>query len=209
MHEDHFYSTRRRFLTLSSATLLGFIPVCGYAKIIQKLEGKVWVNEQQAELTTPIKPGDTITTGADSQIVFIIGEDVYHLGAHSRLRLRWHEDNRFVGLMHLVSGVFMGVFGAGEKEIQTPAATIGIRGTGFFFNIHPESTYFCTCYGKTEIVTTGEQPQHQQVQASHHKAYHIAHDKPIITPAEMRDHSDKELVYLESLVGRKAPPGFK
>ncbi|HEC86216.1 MAG: hypothetical protein DRR08_10905 [Candidatus Parabeggiatoa sp. nov. 2] len=198
---------RRRFLTLSaSATLLGFMPRLSYASQIREMRGKVWVNNRLATLDTPIKPGDTIKTGANSRVIFIIGDDVYKLGARSTLRLRY-SGNRFVNAMRLISGTLLGVFGKGRKTIDSPTATLGIRGTGLFIKIEPNSTYFCTCYGETEIYTRGTQIRKQYMTATHHMAYSISHDaqNPRIYSDIMKDHTDDELYYLESLVGRKPP----
>ena len=213
MKKDQFDSTRRRFLILSSsATLLGLMPKRSYANIIREMEGEVWVNQALATQETLIKPGDMIKTGAKSRIIFVMGEDVYKLGARSILQLNSNNDeNSFAKTMRLVTGTLMGVFSKGEKKIEVPTAAIGIRGTGLFLKIESNSTYFCTCYGETEIVTTGLTPHHQPVATVYHKAYSISHDSnnPLLTADQLRDHQDKELYHLESLIGRKPPIGFK
>ena len=35
--------------------------------------------------------------------------------------------------------------------IKPPNATIGIRGTGAYIEVHEGRTYFCLCYGKAEV----------------------------------------------------------
>jgi hypothetical protein len=169
------------------------------------MQGKVWVNDVPATYHTLIKPGDTIKTGAKSRVIFVIGEDVYKLAAHSSLRLRYNptSNNRFVNAMRLISGILEAVFGKGRRTIQTPTATIGIRGTGIFIKIEDKSTYFCTCYGETEIYTRYK-PRYLRVSATHHHAYSISHDRinPRIVSDTMKYHIDEQLYYLESLVGR-------
>lgn len=211
MPDNICYTSRRKFLIASTALLGSAIPGLAQATVIRTLEGQVWVNEALADLTTPIQPGDTVTTGAKSKIIFVIGKDVYQLGAHSTLRLRWHRDNTLVKAMYLVSGLFTGAFGPGGKKIETSSASIGIRGTGVFFKVSPENTYFCTCYGHTEIITQGTDPQHQLVSATHHKAYTIKQvaDRSIVSPDTMKYHTDEDLYYLESLVDRRPPASFK
>ncbi|MEK8019890.1 MAG: hypothetical protein VSS75_023700 [Candidatus Parabeggiatoa sp.] len=215
MPNDQLNSSRRRFLAVSaSSTLLGLIPELAYASVIRTMQGQVWVNTIPATLNTLIKPGDTVKTGANSQVIFVIGDDVYKLGARSSLRLRYNPGFSIVNAMHLISGSLLGVFGKrhGNKVIETQTATIGIRGTGLFLDTNPNNTYFCTCYGDTEMITHDSNRQLKPVNATYHKAYsissHDAHNTPIASDI-MKDHTDDELYYLESLVGRQPPAGFK
>jgi hypothetical protein len=203
--------TRRDWLTLAVTTgLLELIPSISYANIIHEIKGKVWVNNISAALTTLIKPGDTVKTGADSKIIFVMDEDVYRLGSHSTLRLRGDEGSSLVNTMRLLNGTLMSVFSKGERVIQPPTAAIGIRGTGVFIQVSAKGTYFCTCYGTTTITLPGNQPV-QSVSATHHQAYFITHnlDNPQISTNNLKGHQDRELFYLESLVGRKPPSYFK
>jgi len=205
-------TSRRHFLILSViASLLGFIPQPNYANTIREIQGKVWVNNVSATLDTPIQPSDIIKTGANSRIIFVIGDDVYQLGSHTTLRLRYNPGNSFVNAMRLITGTLLGAFGKGRKTIQSPTATLGIRGTGLFIKIEPNKTYFCTCYGETEIITSSTTRHLQPVTATHHKAYSISHDaeNPIIYSDIMKSHTDEELHHLESLVGQQPPANFK
>jgi hypothetical protein len=215
MQYDKLQIPRRQFLTLSaSATLLGLMPTLCYANSIREMLGKVWVNTIPATLETPIKPGDTVKTGANSKITFVIGDDVYQLGARSTLRLRYNPDNPFVNALRLVSGTLMGVFGKGHgnRILQGPTATMGIRGTGLFLQVTDLDTYFCTCYGQTEIITNSQtKRQLQFVNANYHIAYSISHDinNPHVASDIMKNHTDEDLYHLESLVGRQPPATFR
>jgi len=206
--------TRRDFLTLSASTgLLGLMPTLSYANTIKEMQGRVWVNNDQATLATVIKPGDIIITGPNSSLIFVIEEDVYKLGPRSTLRLQTNAGSGIVQAMRFISGAFTAVFGSGEKDIHVPSATIGIRGTGFYLQKETNSTYFCTCYGETEIATN-TLSHRQQVSATHHQAYSIANStqnktSEVILPQTMRGHSDQDLIDLEALVGRRPPASFK
>jgi len=215
MPNDQLNSSRRRFLAVSaSATLLGLMPEFSYASVIRTMQGQVWVNSVLATLNTVIKPGDIVKTGANSQVIFVIGDDVFKLGARSILRLRYNPGFSIVNAMRLISGSLLGVFGKrdGNRVIETQTATIGIRGTGLFLETNPNNTYFCTCYGDTEIITHGSNRQIKPVNAAYHKAYsisrHDAHNTAIASDT-MKAHTDDELYYLESLVGRQPPASFK
>lgn len=203
--------TRRHWLTLVAATsLVGLIPSFSYANVIREVKGKVWVNNTSATLTTVIKPGDTVKTGANSKIIFVMGEDVYRLGSHSTLRLRGDETSSLVSTMRLLNGTLMSVFSKGERVIRPPTAAIGIRGTGVFVRVNTKGTYVCTCYGITTITLRGNQ-RVQPVRANHHQAYFITHNlnNPQISADTLKGHQDQELFSLEALVGRKPPSYFK
>ena len=62
------------------------------------------------------------------------------------------EESSFASVLRLFTGKLLSVFETGrDREIVTTTATIGIRGTGCFLNVQPNSTYYCNCYGKTEV----------------------------------------------------------
>lgn len=94
-------------------------------------------------------------------------------------------------------------------QVRTSTATIGIRGTGYYLEADPEQTYFCTCYGLTDV-EANDDPESRDTVASKH------HDKPLyilkgeqggnnIRRAPFINHTDQELMLIETLVGR-APP---
>lgn len=216
MFNEKLLLSRRYFLTLS---IFGLIPACHFHNhAIREMQGQVKVNARVATLGTSIGPGDIVATGKQSKVFFILGEDAYSLGEESVLQLAtsvktggfwlrnsYAEDT--VQFLRLLQGTVIAVFGKGEKKIVAPTAAIGIRGTGLCLHIGLEQTYFCTCYGETDIITMAGQ---QHVQATHHKAYSISHDAiPVITAEGKKYHEDEDMHYLESLVGRQTPPGFR
>lgn len=203
--------TRRDFLTLSaSTTLLGLFPEWSYANVIRDISGKVWVNDALATLQTPIVAGDTVSTGSQSKIIFVIGQDVFKLGEYSTLKLE-EGGNTLISTLHLLSGKLMGAFGKGNKQIYSPSLNIGIRGTGLFMNVGAKSTYFCDCYGQTEITTLSQQARHHLLKATHHQAVVVTHDtqEANVFMGTLKYHRDEELYELESLVGRQPPASFK
>jgi hypothetical protein len=94
-------------------------------------------------------------------------------------------------------------------SLKTKTATVGIRGTGVYLEADPEQTYFCTCYGVADV-TANEDPESKDTVVAKH------HDKPLyilagaqrgrnIRPAPFINHTDQELMLVETLVGRKPP----
>lgn len=196
---------RRQFLQMS-VTLIGFAPLILEAKNIQSLQGNVKVNGKMISQSEQIQAGDVITTGENSQLIFMIGKDVYRLGSNAQLDVKG--ENKLINSMRLVTGGLMSVFEKGSRrELQTTSATIGVRGTGFYCVVEEDKTYFCTCYGSTEVNTSeGE----RIIQATHHKPYFIDHKTGefSLPPADLKNHTDEELIYLESLVNRQPPQSF-
>jgi hypothetical protein len=146
--------------------------------------------------------GETITTGADGQAVFVVGRDAMMVRPNSSLTL---VTNGF----RLVTGAVLSVFSPGEaKQLRTPTATIGIRGTAAYIEAEPERTYICTCYGEAVLEPLADPAARETVRTRHHEQprYIMPKGAPqMIMPAPMINHRDAELELLESLVGRKPP----
>ncbi|TMG75429.1 MAG: hypothetical protein E6H75_10325, partial [Betaproteobacteria bacterium] len=94
-------------------------------------------------------------------------------------------------------------------RIVTATSTIGIRGTGVYAETDPEQTYFCTCYGVADIAATNDPQSRETVSAIHHDRplYILAKGSPgaSIRPAPFINHTDQELMLIETLVGRTPP----
>jgi len=192
-----------QLLAMGGATLL---PGIALGKSISSMQGSVWVNGRLASKNTVIYAGDNIRTGNNSYIVFVVDKDAYQLGENSRLVLR--SSFGIIQTLRLLSGSLLAVFSPGRKTISTPTATAGIRGTGIFADVSTDksSTYFCTCYGSVELsaVSSGEK---MMLTADHHNARYVSNAtyKPAIEIAPMINHTDRDLIMLESLFGRKPP----
>lgn len=176
-----------------------------------RLNGSVKVNGKEASINTKVGPKDVIETGAKSEAVFVVGGNAMILRANSQLAMDGAEDNgNFVitGL-RMLSGKLLSVSRNQSHRVQTHTATIGIRGTGFYVEADPELTYFCTCYGITDVQATDDPSSKDTVEATHH-------DKPLyilnkeaegknIRRAGFINHEDQELMLIETLVGRSPP----
>lgn len=191
-----------------------------------EVKGDVRVNGQPATENTVLKPTDRITTGGNSYLIAAVGQNAFIVRDRSVLELGGANPAKQV--LRLVTGKLLGVFGrlqgSQSLAIRTPAATIGIRGTGVYAESDPDKTYLCTCYGTTQLVAAadwdpdakprkGEATAEQaQVTAQHHDApkYILAQPEQgkRITPAPFINHTDLELMTLEALVGREVPFGL-
>lgn len=229
---DHIDDPRRQWLIQALAAGL-FGPAMGLAQAqslfgnrpsklppgqsIYSLSGQVRVNDKFATLSTPIKPGDTLQTAKDSQVIFVVNTHSMILRGDSKLVIETPAtapaDTSLTGLLigglRMVTGKLLSVSRNSPMRVTTSTSTIGIRGTGFYVESDPEQTYFCTCYGATEVQATDDPESREQVVASHHdRPLYIVKDGgrgKNIRSAPFLNHTDQELALIETLVGRKTP----
>jgi hypothetical protein len=177
-----------------------------------RVRGNVRVNGQPAKRGLVLRPGDTVQTGAKSQAVFVIGQDAFMLRAGSRVETSG--SNLFADVLRLSTGKLLSVFAKGEgRTIETANAVIGIRGTGIYLEAERKRTYACLCYGEALMQPRSRPEAAQKVVTTHHEnPLYIYADgamppNQMMTKAPVVNHTDAELILLESLVGRVPPFG--
>lgn len=208
---------RRRFLQQSVVLL----PAAGLSGLIaealargqdprlqgmHKVSGDVRVNGQPATVGTLVKPGDTVTTGKGAEAIYVIGQDAYLQRESSSVAFTKQ-------VLRIISGKLLSVFGRGDKQINVPTATIGIRGTGCYIETEGEGskarTYFCLCYGTADVTPLAAPQQKESITTRHHDKPHWIHNDPAMprsmVAAGVINHTDAELEMLEALVGRLPP----
>ncbi len=178
---------------------------------IYRLRGTATVNGKEANLATFIKPNDTIQTLAKSELVFVVGGHAMILRENSHLRLEGKAENALFLIqgLRMVAGKLLAVSRSQGTQIRTATATIGIRGTGYYIESEPDKTYFCTCYGLSDVESTDDPSSKDTVASKHHdKPLYILSGEPEgknIRPAPFINHTDQELMLIETLVGRTPP----
>ncbi|MDF2446095.1 MAG: hypothetical protein K0S46_1331 [Moraxellaceae bacterium] len=178
---------------------------------IYDLRGRVLVDGRVANPGTKVKPTSLVETTSNSYVIFAVGQDAHILRENSRLQLEGKE--AFADAMRLFTGKVLSVFGqrTGGKRlaIHTTTATIGIRGTGVYTESEKDSSYVCTCYGHTEIAASADPQATESIVSQHHDAPRFIVKNPeggkLILPAPMKNHTDEELMLVETLVGRNPP----
>ncbi len=214
--------SRRDFLVyLLSIGAFAAIPGCSSGGAIQSLDkveelpagksiyqfmGDVRVNGQAVSLTTKISPGDTIETFDLSYIIFVVNKDAFILRANSKMTLP--EPVAQPDTILLNRGKLLSVLASRQIQIKTPSAFINIRGTGIYLECDPEGSYVCTCYGISDLATLDNPAITETVSATHHDPRYISADPTAaerIQMATFRDHTDDELLLIETLVGRTTP----
>lgn len=181
---------------------------------IYGLSGQVTVNDKEATLATQIRPGDTVQTGQNSEIVFVVNTHSMILRGDSKLLIEPPEgttgsDSLIIAGLRMISGKLLSVSRNSPMKLTSSTATIGIRGTGFYIESEPDRTYFCTCYGATEVEATADPTSRESIAAKHHdRPVYIVTDGGAgnnIRNAPFINHTDQELALIETLVGRRTP----
>lgn len=207
---------RRELLRLVASGALGAAGVSGWLSQalakgdigatpgINRLEGTATVGGKPARIGTPVPLGERVATGPNSMAVIVVGPDAFLLRANTVIEARGSRG--LVSDLLISTGRVLTVFAKKPVEVRAGNATIGIRGTGAYFEIDRDSVYFCLCYG--EAVVQGAGMEDKLVKTAHHEQPLLLRDAGGAMRAEpgpFRNHSDDELIMLEALVGREPP----
>jgi hypothetical protein len=183
---------------------------------VYRVRGKAWVNGERVHAGSRIGLNDTVKTGKDSELVFVVGDHAMLLRSGSHLVIHPQENDDsgslLIGALRLFSGKLLSVSRNKGMRIETPNATIGIRGTGVYLETGPDKTYFCNCYGEVDVLATNDPTSKETVVSKHH-------DKPLhiygkgqpgqcihnVDRLAHPNHTDEELMLAEALVGRVPP----
>ena len=178
-------------------------------KGVYRVRGDVRVNGAAAKEGMDIKAGDRIATGANGELVFVIDRDAMLVRANSRVEVEGSAGALMISGLRIVTGAVLSVFSPGKpKQLRTVTATIGIRGTGIYVEAQDDRTYVCTCYGIADLAAAGDPAARETIRTGHHEQprYVMAKGAPqMLMGAPMLNHTDAELILLESLVGREPP----
>jgi hypothetical protein len=172
---------------------------------INQLEGTASINGRAAHVGTPVNLGDRIATGRGSQAVIVVGSDAFLLRANSVIEVKG--SGGVLSDLVVATGQVLSVFAKKPVAIRAASASIGIRGTGAYIEVDPDSVYFCLCYGEALVEGPGMAAA-RLVKTTHHEQPLLLRDDGGIMrvePGPFRNHTDAELVMLEALVGREPP----
>jgi len=171
---------------------------------IQRIEGEVLVAGRKAAPGTPIALDDRIETGNNSSAVAVVGQDAFLLRANTAIVVKG--ERGLLSQLLVESGRVLSVFAKKPVAVKASIASIGIRGTGAYLEVLPAEVYFCLCYGEAQVDGANMAPK--IVKTTHHEQPLLltqANGTLQAQPGPFRNHTDAELVMLESLVGREPP----
>lgn len=171
---------------------------------VVQLEGSATVNERPAKVGTAVDVGRRVATGPASHAVIVLGKDAFLLRENTTIETKGASG--VLSELLVGTGKILSVFAKKPLSIRAAHATIGIRGTGCYLEVDAAEVYFCLCYG--EAVVRGPGMADKLVKTSHHEMPLLLHEGGSAMQADkagFRNHTDVELVMLESLVGREPP----
>jgi hypothetical protein len=215
MHDDWRRRQLLRYLAASGA--LGAAGVSGWISQalasgdlpatpgVNRLEGTATVNGKPAKVGTPVEMGDRVATGPGSQAVIVLKGDAFLMRSQTVIEVQGR-DGALSSLL-IGTGKLLSVFAKKPVSVKAANATIGIRGTGAYLEVDPQGVYFCLCYGEADVAGPGMAGV-RNVKTEHHEQPLMLRDDGGIMrvePGPFQNHSDEELVLLESLVGREPP----
>lgn len=220
-HEtDPASARRRRFLArVAAAGALGAGGLSGYTSRalakgdlptipgVNQLKGTATVNGRPAVVGTPVSARDKVATGPGSSAVIVIKDDAFLL--RDNTTIEFAESGGVLSRILIGTGRVLSVFGKKPVAIKAASATIGIRGTGAYLEVGPDRVYFCLCYGVAVLEGPGMAAP-KTIETTHHESPLVISEHGGIMaaePAKVMNHTDDELILLESLVGREPPFG--
>jgi hypothetical protein len=196
---------RRRDLLKGAAALLLVREALAQGRLekgVYRVTGAVQVNGAAAQRGAELRPGDTVRTQRGAEIVFVSSRDAFMVRENAEVSL-------LANGLRIVTGAVLSVFTPGQpKEIRTATANIGIRGTGIYVEAEANRTYACTCYGEAVLAPASDSSSAETVRTAHHEQprYIMPAGSPqMVMAAPVLNHTDAELILLESLVGRQPP----
>jgi hypothetical protein len=174
---------------------------------VVELQGDAMVNGRPLAKDQSVQTGDSIETGPDSNLIFVIGNSAFQVRQNSRLTVERGPSLFTVSVLRMLTGAVATVWGKGNKrQITTPTLTAGIRGTGTYTEVFDKQnfrSYFCNCYGTIEMAAG---PDRLVSTSSYHQSFWGEVEPKngrILTPANAINHTDEELEYLGKLVNQK------
>jgi hypothetical protein len=199
--------TRRRFIGSGLALGVGLLlpGLADAGGLFHTVQGAIRVNGRLATPRTRIHPDARLDLAPGASASLVMGDNAFLLKSGARVKLIPQTGAKAaISGFRLLSGGLLGVFGPGPKKLITTTATIGIRGTGVYFESGKEDSYICLCYGALDLEANQQPGQPQAMKAAHHDARSVT-AKGEIASAAMINHTDEELIMLEGLVNRKPP----
>ena len=186
------------------------MPVMPPGRNIWRSETRVRVDGTEVDVTARISADALIETSPGGAVVYAVGDTAFLQRGGSRVQLRRDgDDARRVGDIRIESGALLTVFGGRSYRLQTPLAVVGVRGTGVYAAVESGRDYVCTCYGEVDLSARADPASAERIVTTRHDAPRYVTGTGAsgsrIQAAPFKDHSDEELLLIETLVGRDVP----
>jgi hypothetical protein len=165
--------------------------------------GDVFVNNTSVDVGDPVKEGDVVRTGADSEAEIEIRDyAIFHIKESSTVRV----DNMFIKpRVDVKKGWFLAIIKRETQfEVGTPLVLAGVRGTVLFVNVlNDEEEYICDCNGKIDLEESGQVVK--KIAAKYHMAYTLRRTSGEleIKRAKLLYHTDDDILKMSDRFSRE------
>jgi len=174
---------------------------------VVQLQGDATLNGVRLLPEQTIQTGDSIVTGPNSTLIFVLGNSAFHVRQNTRFAVERGATLNAVSILRLITGAVASVWGTGSnRSIVTPTMTAGIRGTGVYTEVFPEQdgrSYFCNCYGTVDLAAGNERVVSK---SEYHQSFwgEVApKNGRMLSPAKAINHTDEEIEFLAKLVNQR------
>jgi ferric-dicitrate binding protein FerR (iron transport regulator) len=167
-----------------------------------EVKGAVTIDDKPAALDMAIPAKAVIVTGDDGHaVISVVAGSLIEVRARSRVELGTSERKR--DSLKLLAGALWSMVPNGTSyEVQTDNAVAGVRGTIFFVEKAPKSTYICDCNGEVELFT-GKVKKPVLFKSNHeHTAVRVFPKQSV--KAKRENHTDAEMAELLKIVPEAA-----
>ncbi len=181
------------------------VPTSGSQKAPRRfleVKGSVTIDEKPATVDMTIPEKAVIVTGDDGHaVISIVAGSLIEVRAKSRVELGTSERKK--DSFKLLAGALWSLVPTGTSfEVQTDNAVAGVRGTIFYVEKAPKSTYICDCNGEVELLT-GKVKKPVLFKSNHqHNAVRVFPKQSV--KAKRENHTDAELAELVKIVPEAA-----
>lgn len=176
-------------------------PTSSVRKFLE-VKGTVTIDDKPAAVDMPIGDKSVIVTGDDGHaVVSVVAGSMIEIRAKSRIELGTSE--RKTNSWKIVTGALWSFLPSGTSfEAVTDNAVAGVRGTIFYVEKAPKSTYICDCNGEVEVYT-GKVKKPVLFKSAHaHNAVRVFPKQSV--KAKRENHSDPEMNELLKIVPEAA-----
>jgi hypothetical protein len=201
------WTRRRSFLQAAAAwtALGGFRSALAQQRSnVVDLRGDAFVNGQKLRQDQFVQTGDSVETGPDSSLVFVMGNSAFLVRQNSRLEVERGDTLFSVSVLRLLTGAVLSVWKNGSyRAITTPTLTAGIRGTGVYTEVAADGrSYLCNCYGTVELNAGRDRILSKSDYHQSFWAEVAPREGRTLTPAGAINHTDEEVEMVAALVNQ-------
>ena len=184
------------------------LATAGPSSNVVELTGEVWLNGNRLRPNQSVQTGDTVETGPQGHLIFVIGRTAFQVRASTVLSVMRGATFLTVSELQIKQGGVVSVWAQSTpSRIVTPQVTVNVKLAGVYTEVSASHrrTYCCNCFGPVQLNTEGEV---KASHAEHHQSFWV--DAPQggfdrLEAAPTVKHTDHEVAFLNQLLHQPPP----